>query len=226
MQPEAQSGRPVLALHAVAASRTPSALARKPHHVRLSIAPATGKAQSFRWLVPGSAAPASDFSDAALPAARVFGWQWSGIDLAARVLQGAYGVTVTTSYEYACGYRDADVFGHYPTGAALPITTAAGSNGTAEAGRAGADRGTCLLPQEQVFTLEQFDSRALGLGGLTLSAHHVALPDGSVLFGGGGRSTAKLMPVSKTLADPLAAQPPPFQGVPLAQAATLGDGSL
>jgi RHS repeat-associated protein len=212
----------------------PTDLPAPPHHVRLSIAPSTGHAQNYRFLVPGGAAPASDFRADALPSDRVFRWDWLGLDLASRVAQGTYSVEVTTSYEYACGYRASDGFGRYASGATLPLTAAGSASGTAEAGVAGVDRGTCLSPQRQTFRLEQWDQRALGLGGFSLSAHHVSLPDGSVLFGDGRRSTAKLMPVSRTLADPLADQSAPFTAVPLAQAAisptgavrAAGDGSI
>jgi hypothetical protein len=54
----------------------------------------------------------------------------------------------------------------------------------------------------------------------------VSLPDGSVPFGDGRRSTSKLMPVSRTLADSLALQQPPFNGVPLASAAIWATGAI
>jgi RHS repeat-associated protein len=204
----------------------PANLPAPPHHVRVSIAPSTGHAENYRFVVPGVTAPASDFRADSLPSDRVFRWNWSGLDLAGRAAQGAYYVEVTTSYEYACGYRASDGFGQYATGAVLPLTAAGSASGSVDAGIAGVDRGTCLSPQRQNFRLEQWDQRAVGLGGFSLSAHHVSLPDGSVLFGDGGRSTTKLMPVSRTLADPLAAQSAPFTEVPLSQAAISPTGAV
>jgi RHS repeat-associated protein len=204
----------------------PAGLPTQPHHVRLSIMPSTGGVQHYRWLVPGAPARASDFISDALPASRVLGWNWSGLDLAGRMVQGAYNVEVTTSYEYPCDYRAADRFGQYATGGVLPLMAAAGVSGTEVAGVSGVDRGTCLVPRRQSFRVEQWDQRGVGLGGFSLSAHHISLPDGSVLFGGGGRSTSKLSPVSRTLADPLAAQQPPFNAVSLDRAAIWATGAI
>ncbi|WP_370307296.1 RHS repeat-associated core domain-containing protein [Sinimarinibacterium flocculans] len=98
---------------------------------------------------------------------------WDGKDYADRTVQGHQLATVHISYVYDGEYSEPGAatrsFGLY--GAALSV---------------GASRREFVLTQKYQITLGTFDSRIAGLGGWTLSPHHVYDPIGRTLYRGDG----------------------------------------
>lgn len=98
-------------------------------------------------------------------------FQWDGIDAYGRVVQGRQPATVDVGYTYDGVYQNTDRFGYNGNG--IPIT----GNPT---------RREVTLHRIYRVYIGNLDTQMLGLGGWTLSAHHLYDPIERVLFEGNG----------------------------------------
>ncbi len=136
---------------------------------------------------------------------QVFRFEWDGLDGYGRPVQGGQKARVRLGYTYQGGYAVTDRFGEAPYGS---ITGSLA-------------RTTLTLWTEQEAVLGPFwDARSAGLGGWTLSHHHVYDPIGQILYLGTGerRSTANLPLQFERLAVEALSEP--------RRLASLPDGSL
>jgi|GEM_PF-957188 len=96
---------------------------------------------------------------------------WDGLDAYGRPLQGRQLATVRVGYVYNAVYNATPSFGNYGDGTVLSINS----------------RREAILWQEQRLGIGIFDLRGIGLGGWSLSPHHVYDPVGQVVYLGDGR---------------------------------------
>jgi len=103
---------------------------------------------------------------------------WDGKNAYGQTVQGQQPITVRVGYTYQAVYGSTDRFGHPQSGA---IT---GSRSRMEV----------TLWHTWQGLIGTFDARAVGLGGWTLSAHHVYVPRAQVVYrGDGARQDAAIM---------------------------------
>jgi RHS repeat-associated protein len=115
---------------------------------------------------------------------------WDRKDAYGRALQGSQPITVRTGYTYGAVYQQTPRFGSSGNGIAITASPA---------------RQEVTLWRTWSGRIETWDVRAVGLGGWTLSPHHVYHPGAQVLHRGDGRSEhaqAALGPIIETFAGP------------------------
>jgi RHS repeat-associated protein len=115
---------------------------------------------------------------------------WDRKDAYGRTLQGSQAVTVRTGYTYGAVYQQTARFGYSGNGVAITASTA---------------RQEVTLWRTWSGRIDTWDVRGVGLGGWTLSPHHVYHPGAQVLHRGDGRSEhaqAAFGPPIETFAGP------------------------
>ncbi|MCB1032595.1 MAG: hypothetical protein KDD47_02025, partial [Acidobacteria bacterium] len=136
------------------------------------------------------------------PAAnQAFSFTWDGEDAYSRDLQGRYSVTIQKGYVYdgqlRLGGPENPNWGQRPSGAGGEVRpTREGAEIVLTRTRSGS------VDSLAADALGTFDARELGLGGWTLSAHHVYDPDSRTLYLGDGsqRRARHLGPVLTAIA--------------------------
>ena len=128
---------------------------------------------------------------------------WDGKDAYGRQVQGAQPITATVCFVYPVRYVRTGRWASPSSGQAVIAL------------RQGQEGGLCQVTKTTVTT---WDARAQGLGGWSLSPHHVYDPTGQVLYLGNGqrRSTDTLSPIITTVAG--GGQGGDVDGIPATQA--------
>jgi RHS repeat-associated protein len=115
---------------------------------------------------------------------------WDRKDAYGRTLQGSQPITVRTGYTYGAVYQQTARFGENANGIAITASKA---------------RQEVTLWRTWSGRIDTWDVRAVGLGGWTLSPHHVYHPGAQALHRGDGRSEharAAFGPIIETFAGP------------------------
>ncbi|MEO7329230.1 MAG: carboxypeptidase regulatory-like domain-containing protein [Minicystis sp.] len=118
---------------------------------------------------------------------QVYPFVWDGKDAFGRIMRGAQPVTVTIGYIYDGDYQKTASFGSPGYGSLIVGSTTRGEIGLLKIWKG---------------TLSPWDQKPEGLGGFSLSPHHVYVPIGKTLYLGNGqrRHADAAEPVIRTIA--------------------------